>query len=382
MDLLGYLDKFGTKSFLDRPFNDVDALICAQLSYINFELCAPTLENNSLRPLALKDLDLSLAKKLSKDEFTQDKNPLLLTKLKSSVRYQDAQICYIEDSHCLSVEKQFYALTIILPNGIRYISFRGTDWTLVGWKEDCNMSFIEEVPSQTEAINYVKKVTNLFKEDFYIGGHSKGGNLSFYAAIMMDEDLKNRCLKAYSFDGPGFHDDSIYKCDGYIHMKKKLVKFVPFDSCVGVILSHIKNPKVVDAHSLGVLQHNPYNWKIDAKTGEFIFKEKRAASSYILERAFSQWLNSLSMEERKLTTESIFELLGGTKNNLSNLTKNFYLTIHGFIRVHASYSKETKEKLNDILKRLFYYHKRAKAYFAKKENVVKSDKLTCIKEGE
>ena len=38
-------------------------------------------------------------------------------------------------------EKQFSAITIIMPDNTLYVSFRGTDNTIVGWKEDFNMSF-------------------------------------------------------------------------------------------------------------------------------------------------------------------------------------------------------------------------------------------------
>lgn len=360
IDLNGYVRIFGNKTFLESPFNDVDALVLADLSYVNFCSLAPSISKPHARPFYLKDIPLGESKSIAKDEFVADENVELLTLLRSSIRFRNIGLCYVENDYCLQSEKQFYAMTCVLPDGTRYISFRGTDLTLVGWKEDCNMSFQKEIPAQKTAVDYVDKVTSLFKNNFIIGGHSKGGNLAFFAALTMDENLMDRCIKVYSFDGPGFYDDELYKSDRYLLMKDKLIKIVPRDSLVGIMLNHTKNARVVDANSLSIFQHNPFRWKIDSKTGDFMYLKKRAEQSYINERALSNWLSSLSNEERIMATNAIFELLGGTQYSLTHLIKNFGATIANFFKVSNSYSKEEKEKLNDILKRLFYYFNKAR----------------------
>lgn len=365
IDLNGYVDNFGNKSFNEKPFNDVDALIFSELSYINFERLAPSSSCLKSRPFYLKNLPLFETNNLAKGEFTTKENIILLTKLKSSLRFRNVGICCVEDTHCLESEKQFYALTCVLPNKTRFISFRGTDLTLVGWKEDCNMSFLKQIPAQKCAVEYVNKVTSSFKYPFYIGGHSKGGNLCFYSFLTMDENLINRCIAAYSFDGPGFYDDELYKTERFSKYNDKLIKIVPRDSLVGIMLNHTKNAKVIDANSLSIFQHNPFNWKIDSKTGEFIYLKKRANQSYINEKALSNWLSSLSKEERILATNAIFELLGGTQSSLKHLISNFGSTMKNFISVRNSYSKEEKQKLNDILNRLFYYFNKARAHYRK-----------------
>src|SRR5574344_632007 len=107
MNLNQYIDVFGNITFLERPFNDVDALILAQLSYINFELVAPKI-----------------------DEL--NRKPFLLKKLKTSLRFRQIGVCYIKIDSSLETDKQFYGMTLVLPTGERYISYRGTDLTLVG----------------------------------------------------------------------------------------------------------------------------------------------------------------------------------------------------------------------------------------------------------
>ncbi len=381
IDLNGYVRIFGNKTFFDKPFNDVDALILADLSYVNFCKLAPSISKPHARPFYLKDIPLEKSKSIAKDEFVADENVELLTLLKSSIRFRNIGLCYVENDYCLQSEKQFYGMTCILPNGIRYISFRGTDLTLVGWKEDCNMSFQKEIPAQKTAVDYVNKVTTYFDNNFIIGGHSKGGNLAFFAALTMNENLNNRCINAYSFDGPGFYDDELYKTDRYLFFKDKLIKIVPRDSLVGIMLNHTKNARVVDANSLSIFQHNPFRWKIDSKTGDFIYLKERAEQSYINERALSNWLSSLTKEERVLATNAIFELLGGTQYSLTHLIKNFGSTVTNFFKVSKSYSKEEKEKLNDILRRLFYYFNKARAYYNKERlnNFIEKAKISIIK---
>lgn len=374
MDLNQYIDVFGNTTFLERPFNDVDALILAQLSYINFELVAPKIDELNRKPFLLKNINAREIKKLADGELTTSQNEILLIRLKTSLRFRQIGVCYIKIDSSLETDKQFYGLTLVLPTGEHYISYRGTDLTLVGWKEDCNLAFLDTIPAQICAIKYLDEVTKLFDGPFYLGGHSKGGNLSFYAALHQSDEEIARCITAYSFDGPGFYEKDYYENETYKKIEDKLVKIVPKDSLIGIMLNHTKHARVVDANSLSVMQHNPYNWKIDPKTGDFKYLKKRANQSYINERALSTWLNSMTKEEISMTINCLFELLGGTNKNLYHLLKHAPQTINNFNKVSQNYSKEQKQKLVSILKRLFYYHKKARAYVKAQAKQTKKDK--------
>ena len=50
---------------------------------------------------------------------------------------------------------QFSAITAELEDGTTFIAYRGTDSTLIGWREDFNMSFETPVPAQTAALEYL-----------------------------------------------------------------------------------------------------------------------------------------------------------------------------------------------------------------------------------
>ena len=170
-NFLNYLEK-NQKSFTEEAFNIVDSLILAYLSYLHFP-------NTKTK---LKDLSVLKSAKTKK-------NKEFIKRVIASNRYKDVELCfYVEDTNDL-IEKQFSAVTFLLPDNTMYISFRGTDSTLTGWKEDFNMSFMLPVPAQKEALNYVEKITKLIPRKFYIGGHSKGGNLAVYAGCNLNKEL-------------------------------------------------------------------------------------------------------------------------------------------------------------------------------------------------
>ena len=75
--------------------------------------------------------------------------------------------------------------------------------------EDFNMSFLSETPGQAEAVEYLKRVAADHDGPLRLMGHSKGGNLSVYAAVNSDKALQDRIEIIYSNDGPGFRDTMI-----------------------------------------------------------------------------------------------------------------------------------------------------------------------------
>lgn len=143
-------------------------------------------------------------------------------------------------------EKQFSAITILMPDDTIYISFRGTDNTLIGWKEDFNMTFQTKVPSQLDAVQYVKQIAKKYKNLIRIGGHSKGGNLAVYAASFCSKTIQERIINVYNNDGPGFHEDVINNIE-YKKMLPKVHTYVPQSSIIGRLLYHEENYTVVQS---------------------------------------------------------------------------------------------------------------------------------------
>ena len=306
-NFLDYLQD-NNKTFKESSFNDIDSLILAYLSYFHFP--------NTLK--RLKDLDISKTTKV-------EKNREFIKRVVTSNRYKDIESCfYVEDTNDL-IEKQFSAVTFLLPNNTMYISFRGTDSTLTGWKEDFNMAFMLPVPAQKEALNYVEKVTKLIPRKFYIGGHSKGGNLAVYAGCNLSNNLSTRIIKIYSHDGPGFIKEFL-TTSNYQSIKDKIEKIVPSSSIIGMLLYTNENYKIIKSSARGILEHDPFSWLINENN--FIILKNLSDGTVFTNKVINDFLSSLSKEEREIFIDSLFTVLKSTNlTTLDEISKNFIVKL-------------------------------------------------------
>ena len=306
-NFLDYLQD-NNKTFKESSFNSIDSLILAYLSYFHFP--------NTLT--RLKDLDISKTTKV-------EKNRELIKRVVTSNRYKDIESCfYVEDTNDL-IEKQFSAVTFLLPNNTMYISFRGTDSTLTGWKEDFNMAFMLPVPAQKEALNYVEKITKLIPRKFYIGGHSKGGNLAVYAGCNLSNNISTRIIKIYSHDGPGFIKEFL-TTSNYQNIKDKIEKIVPSSSIIGMLLYTNENYKIIESSARGILEHDPFSWLINENN--FIILKKLSDGTVFTNKVINDFLSSLSKKEREIFIDSLFTVLKSTNlTTLDEISKNFIVKL-------------------------------------------------------
>ena len=310
-NFLDYL-KDNNKSFKESAFNVVDSLVLAYLSYLHF----PSIKTK------LKDLTMY-------DSAKTKKNKEFLKRIILSNRYKDIEQCFfIEDTNDL-IEKQFSAVTFLLPDNTMYISFRGTDSTLTGWKEDFNMAFMLPVPAQKEALNYVEKVTKLIPRKFYLGGHSKGGNLAVYAGCNLNNNVENRILKIYSHDGPGFLKEFL-TTSNYQHIKNKIEKIIPSSSIIGMLLYTNESYKIIKSTASGILEHDPFSWVVN--NNDFIALKKLSDGTDYTNKVINDFLSSLSKKEREIFIDSLFTVLKSTNlTTLDEISKNFIIKIPNII---------------------------------------------------
>ena len=306
-NFLNYLENTN-KTFKELSFNIVDSLVLAYLSYLHF----PSTK------IKLKDLDIYKTTKV-------DKNREFIKRVIESKRYKDIVLCfYIEDTNDL-IEKQFSAVTFLLPNNTMYISFRGTDSTITGWKEDFNMAYTLPVPSQKEALNYVEKVTKLIPRNFYIGGHSKGGNLAVYAGCNLSKEISNRIIKIYSHDGPGFIKEFL-TTSNYQDIKEKIEKVVPSSSIIGMLLYTNEKYKIIKSSLGGILEHDPFSWLVE--NNNFIILKNLSDGTIFTNKVINDFLNSLSKKEREIFIDSLFTVLKSTNlTTLDEISKNFIVKL-------------------------------------------------------
>ena len=358
MNIIDYVNKFGDKTFLEEPFRDSDALVLSQIVYLNFNLiCEKFIFNKPEHRYLLKDLlDEKYTNILLVYNSIMEKNLYkFIEPIKKSRRFGELEIGYIQSTINKIDESQFFALTYFLPNGTLFLAFRGTDATLTGWKEDLNMAHMNIVPSQIKANLYVNAVLSYEKDvPFYIGGHSKGGNLAYYAAMKMDDRHVPNLIRVYNLDGPGFkHPDVIFDPYRKRIVDKVCLKTIPHRSLVGILLHHDIDSKIVKSTQLYLLQHDLFSWVIDSKSKDLVYLSRRSLISRVNEKTMKQFLNEFDDAEIKEIADALLEMLGGHNYTVYDLARNPLNAIHRWRHIYRRYDKNKRTRLFKTIALLF-----------------------------
>ena len=205
-------------------------------------------------------------------------------------------------------EKQFAAALFGLETGEGVVCFRGTDATLVGWKEDFNLAFESPIPSQLEAVNFMNKAAEVFPA-LNVCGHSKGGNLALYAASMCAPEVREKIVKVYSFDGPGLDEETL-KGPGYRAVCPRICSYIPESSIIGLLLGYHDGFTVVRSDSVSLWQHNPYYWHVLGP--DFVAADGTTRTSRFTDLTLHAFLNDCPPEERRVLVDTLFGILNVT----------------------------------------------------------------------
>jgi len=310
--MFDYLKWRGDIEFSQIPLNPVDALILSTLSYVFFDDIVA--EHLNVR-ITLRDASKSFLLKNGFEEMVRVKDDIELLKAAAlTERFGKMEIAFFRNIYDPEKEVQFAALTCFLDDDTAVIVFRGTDQSLAGWKEDFNMTFLDEIPSQQEALRYVTEFAESTNMSFYITGHSKGGNLAVYAAAKASDEIKDRIIQIYNHDGPGF-TEHLMGDDGYIKIVPKIRTYIPQSSVVGMLLQHEEKYTIVKSRHYSLMQHNPYFWEIIGPG--FVLMEEVTDSSVKIDKALKGWMEELTIEERSNLIDTIYDFL--TEDGASNI---------------------------------------------------------------
>lgn len=319
--LFDYLNWRGDLSFSQSEFNEVDNMIFSLLSYINFDgIVSESHRNEDMVPIRAainaffakhpSDRELTLGLFVPKDIIK------LLREVKETKRFRNVYMKGHVNCIDLSREMQFSATTFLLDDDTATIAFRGTDDTIVGWKENFNMSFMDEIPAQKEAVAYLNRAAEHFDGDLRVMGHSKGGNLSVYAAVYCLPSVQARLLGIWSNDGPGFCkkmlDDPVY-----INIRPLIHTLLPQSSLVGILLEHEEHYTVVKSRQKGALQHDGLSWEVMGTS--FVHLQTVTDECKRADRTLNKLIRDMSMEQRMQFTDSLYQLLS-LNNNAQTLT--------------------------------------------------------------
>lgn len=339
-NIIDYTKYYGTKTFEEVPFNDIDALILAKLSYLNFS------DVKSFFPNTIEQISKEYFYVMTNEKIKGKKNVYKYTHnlfgcIKNTPRFKNIKIINYE--RIVDSEKQFGAITFKYNDWI-YISYEGTNEYISGWREDFDLSNKYPVPSQKLAISYLNDAAK-GEKNIYVGGHSKGGNLAVVAAMESTEKVKDKIISVYDFDGPGVREQE-FNSDKFQHLIPKIKKYVPKGSLIGMILYSTPNYYVVDSSNRGILQHHAVSWQC---FGSYFILEKQNKSSITFSKSIKDFLKNNSEEDIRDFVAAIFDVL-----KKSDITSTEAVTIKKIIKcLNCVRTGKLDENTKDKLMKLF-----------------------------
>lgn len=349
-NVMDYLEWRGDLSFEQAPFNDADNVILAQLAYVNFRDVIPSIQMN--KGITLENASQLFFDLHTQEELAQDKSfikdvPYLMSKAAQTNRFKNVVLSDYVDMVDETLEKQFSAFHVKLSPHCTYVTFRGTDDTIVGWKEDFNMSFISPVPSQVEAVRYLNETCSSIRGKIYVGGHSKGGNLAIYSSIHCNKNVRKKIQRIYNNDGPGF-DIKEVKSQEYQSLLPYIRSIVPENSIVGMLLEHDDDYIIVKSSQTGIMQHDAMSWQVSGP--DMVIADRLSAQSRRLNKAFSNWINSVDNEKRCEFVETLFGLIAACgARNLSDISADRFRSTREVIKQYANLDKDSRNLLRSML---------------------------------
>ncbi len=347
--LFDYIAWRGDLTVQQSPFNEIDGMILARFAYVPFEHFSQPLPG---RFIAIKEIaGPALAdKKLTAEERWKLRDNELLPALAASGRFGDLEIGFHGSVLDEVMQTQFSAITVRLDEDLHAIVFRGTDNTVIGWKEDLNMSFLCPVPGQKLAAEYVDRIAGKVGGRLILCGHSKGGNLAVYAGAFCAGETQARIDAVYNYDGPGFFDD-IFDTEGYQRICGRIHTFVPQSSVVGMLLGHPEGHTVVHSTESGLSQHDVYSWEVLG--AGFVALETVTGGSRFLDATIKEWTKDMTPEQFENFADTIYSVLTDTNMaTMHEMKENWLNTAVSFVRSVTGMDEKTRTAAYEALKLL------------------------------
>lgn len=353
-NIVEYVHSYGYFDFKALPFSAVDALVLAQFVYLKMESLLPVMMPDQPpchKAVTLREMkDDPEVEQLFADSRFEANNRALFYNMCESNRYGGMKCMYCADHICMENETQFMALTCILSDGSVKVLYRGTDETIIGWKEDFNMAFQYPIPGQQASQAYLERVSQYVQGNLDLIGHSKGGNLAVYAAMCVSEDVQKRMGRIYNLDGPGFRTE-VYSMGSFEMIADRITKIIPRSSIVGLLLEDHGTYQVVDSKNIGFLQHDPYSWLVDRI--DFVYAERIDEIHRIMDEGLNEWAMSLPKEEVEAFVNALFQIVAASEaTDLISFTKNWTKSLAGMANAIQNLDEETKNSIYRIMKSL------------------------------
>lgn len=383
MNMLDYLVWRGDLTFAQSEFNEVDNLILCYLVYVNLDGIAPEMGEEAV---SVRQLSETFFTRYSEKELEKDKSfirfaPVVLKEMAQTRRFGDLLVQNYVNKVDLEKMLQFAAMEIQLGDGTTFVAYRGTDDTIVGWKEDFYLSR-GVVLAEKEAVDYLNHVGEMHRrlqsetaeqkgkqkfslfsrrkkkesceevlvQDIRIGGHSKGGNLAIYAAAYCDENIQNHIMEVYSNDGPGFMKEFL-EYPGFQKICGRIRRYVPESSIIGMLLYHSVEPIVIESSQKAVMQHDGFSWEVSGPA--FVRCEGLSNFALAMDQAIRNWLEQIPQGRREAIICDLFSVLEATDAvTLTELQDGGIKNIRVIMKAVEAMDTDSKGVVQDLLKEI------------------------------
>ena len=346
-NIMDYISWRGDLSFAQSEFNEVDNLILACFSYVNLDgIPAVTKQKGiGLKKLTEEFMKLHTMKELEADKSFIRLAPFMMMEMAKSVRFGKCVVRNYVNDIVTEAEQQFAAMEIVLEDGTSYVSFRGTDDTIIGWKEDFNLS-TGVVPAQKRAIEYLQKISEHTDGMLRVGGHSKGGNLAIYGSVMC-KSAHEKILEIYSNDGPGFSRE-FQELPEMKEMMPKIIRIIPEYSIIGTLLEHEKEPVIVASSSKGLLQHDGFSWEVQGPA--LVRRDSLNKTALRFIEILHKWIDGMDTEQKRLLIEDLFATLQASGyENLSEVQSGGLKSLAAMVKRVEKFAPESRGMMQELL---------------------------------
>ena len=346
-NIMDYISWRGDLSLEQSQFNEVDNLILACFSYVNLDgIPAVTKQKGiGLKKLTEEFMKLHTMKELEADKSFIRLAPFMMMEMAKSARFGKCVVRNYVNDIVTEAEQQFAAMEIVLEDGTSYVSFRGTDDTIIGWKEDFNLS-TGVVPAQKRAIEYLQKISEHTDGMLRVGGHSKGGNLAIYGSVMC-KSAHEKILEIYSNDGPGFSRE-FQELPETKEMMPKIIRIIPEYSIIGTLLEHEKEPVIVASSSKGLLQHDGFSWEVQGPA--LVRRDSLNKTALRFIEILHKWIDGMDTEQKRLLIEDLFATLQASGyENLSEVQSGGLKSLAAMVKRVEKFAPESRGMMQELL---------------------------------
>ena len=351
-NIMDYLDWRGDLPFTADPFNIIDNLILTEMVYTKLDGIVPESFEESITVAEAADAVFTRNTEeelLAQEHFTK-MAPFVLRKMKDTVRFGNVRLCGYVNNINAETESQMAVVSCMLDDGSVFVAFRGTDETMIGWKEDFNLSYMIETEGQRLAVEYLNESFKGKKVKLRVGGHSKGGNFAVYASAFCRKSIKKKIIGVYSNDGPGFRQEVI-ETEQYAEILPLVTTTVPQGTIVSVLLDNELPQHIVKSSASGMRQHDMLTWQVIGKS--FEEAEKRAGGSELIDATVDSWLASVPDEQRASFVESLYGVLKSTgADKLEDIGRDPLRSGAEIIKKMRSMPREQQEEFRKVLGKL------------------------------